>query len=159
MTKPIFIAYLIIWGLIFLQCAHSDIDPIIEQADYDQQSHTLHIDYSSNPDTSLLQIIALSNIRKSGYGLLLNIENSYTNSELDTLKLKFRRQDVNAIHSFNIFPSQALKRKVSVAMEGAAFIWILNRNNINIKLTDLGINLSAIQNKKEDRPLIVLKKD
>lgn len=146
---------MIIIGMIFFQCSHSKIDPIVEHADYNLQSHSLNIDYSTNPDTSLLQIIALSNIRKSGYGILLNMENSYSKSELDILILKFKKLDINAVHSFDLSQTEPLPHKVLVAMEGAKFVWILSKNNTNIKLTSLGNSIKAIQNKKEDKTLIV----
>ncbi len=155
MTKPVLLINMIIIGTIFFQCSHSKIDPIVEHADYNLQSHSLNIDYSANPDTSLLQIIALSNIRKSGYGILLNVEDSYSKSEMDTIIYKFKKLDINAVHSFDLSQTDTVPHKVLVAMEGSKFVWILSKKNINIKLTPLGNSISAIQNKKEDRTLIV----
>ncbi|MDB4303983.1 hypothetical protein N9934_04270, partial [Desulfosarcina sp.] len=117
---------------------------------------TLKVNYSSNPDTSLLQIVEFSNIRKSGYGILLNIENAFSKKELDELKLKFQKMDINAIHSFNISLTDTLESKVSIATEGAKFVWLLNTKNIEWESMPVGQLIKILQDSTEQKVLIVL---
>lgn len=148
---------LILLGVFFTNCSQNNSDSIIENADFDPKTFTLKVNYLNNPDTSLLEIIALSNIRKSGYGLLLNVENYYSKSELDTLKRKFQKLDINAVHSFNISLEDSLQTKIQIAIDGAQFIWILDNKIRNWQTESLGNYISGIQT--QDKSLIVLSKN
>lgn len=153
-----------LWSLIFSvlllnNCSQNNHVQFLNAADYDASTHTLHIDYKSNPDTSLIQIIALSNIRKSGYGVVLNLDNAYSEIELKSMKLNLQKQDINAVHSFNISINDSLESKIKVAMKGAKFIWLINSNKLDWKTKAIGNNLETIQNNTETRPLLVLNKN
>ena len=148
-----------ILGFIFYSCIQKNANPIIELADYDDKIHLLKVDYLNYPDTSLLEIIAFSNIRKSGYGVLLNLDSSYSKPELDALKLKFKRQDINAIHSFDITTTGVVQNHIRVAMDGAKFIWLLDKKQINLNTISLGRTIADLKEKKEEKVLIVTSKN
>lgn len=155
MRKGSNILSIIILGVFLIYCSQKNANTIIDNADYNSQTHSLRVDLANNPDTSILEIIALSDIRKSGYGLLLIVENSYSTSELDTLIRKFQKQDINAVHSFNISISDSLQKKKYIAMEGAKFIWILDKKNMYEETTQLFNAISAIQKNTKNNVLIV----
>lgn len=148
--------FLVFCSLILNSCSQVKTDSIIENADYNAQTHTLKIDYITNPDTSLLQIISFSGIRQSGYGLLLNHENSYSESELNALKFKFKKLDINAIHSYDISSLDSIKLKTKTAIEGAKFVWILDNSKNDWKSKSIGKIISNLTNTKENRFLVVL---
>lgn len=137
-------------------CDQNKNDSFINSANYNSPQHTLFVNFTANPDTSLLQIIEYSEIRKSGYGLLLNVENTYLKSELDALKLKLQKLDINAIHSYNISLTDTLESKVSIAMEGAKFVWLLKKKNSEWESTPLGDAINNLQKNTEKKVLIVL---
>jgi hypothetical protein len=131
---------------------------VVKNADFDSKTNTLLIDYLNNPDTSLLQIIELSGIRKTGYGLLLNLDKSYSENEIKSIKLKLQKLDINAIHSFDITTNAPMEKKESIAMEDAMFIWVLDRQNTYRQSDFLGQKISEIQGRKVERILIVINK-
>ena len=53
--------------------------------------------------------------------------------ELDSLKLKLRKLDINAIHSFEINENDSIPKNIKVAVEGSKFIWILYSHESNLK--------------------------
>lgn len=149
-----FILVICMLGLNF--CSQNNNDSIFENANYDSKTNTLKVDYSNNPDTSILQIIALSNIRQTGYGILLNIENTYPKSDLDALKLKFQKVDINAIHSYDISLTDSLEAKVQIAIEGAKFVWLLGSSGNDWKSKPIGQLISNLHDTEEDKVLVVL---
>ena len=159
MIRSGLILCIIICGVLFMRCSRNNPDMIGLNADFNSETNTLQVDYINNPDTSLLEIVALSNVRKSGYGLLLNIDNAYSKPELDTLKLKFRKLDINAVHSFDIGTAESLPANIKVAMEDTKFIWILDERNTNLKTTSLGKTISEVQDKRDAKSLIVISKN
>lgn len=145
------ILYAVFFSCLVLSCIQqSDKSSMENSIDiYDSSLYLLGIDFNNNPKESIDQIIHLSGIRKSGYGILLNLENSYLKSELDTIKMKFQIEDINAIHSFDIKLSDTIKNHIYVAMDGARFIWILNGKMRNPDLSLLKPSLDkAIAGKK-----------
>lgn len=156
MIKLGYILCFVFCGLLFMQCSQNKPSGVIDNADYTNQTNTLKVDYQNNPDTSLLQILSFSNIRKSGYGLLLNIDNSFSKSDIDTLKYKFQKLDINAIHSYDVVSVNKLPNHIKVALEDAKFIWILDESNIEIESIPLGITISEVQAKRDDKLLIVI---
>ncbi|RLC53848.1 MAG: hypothetical protein DRH89_10155 [Candidatus Cloacimonadota bacterium] len=142
-----------------MRCSQNNPEVIVKNADFNSETNTLQVDYMNNPDTSLLEIVALSNVHKSGYGLLLNIDNAYSNPELDTLKLKFRKLDINAVHSFDVVSVETLPANIIVAMEDTKFIWILDKKHLKFNEIPFGKAISAIQEKREDKMLIVISKN
>ena len=157
MRKNTLILLFATFGFLILQCSQNNTHSIIENADHSSQTNYLKVDYSNNPDTSLLEIIALSNIRKSGYGLLLNVDYYYSQSELDTLKRKFQKLDINAVHSFNVLNSDSLQTKLKVATEGAQFIWILDDSQ-DWQHQNLGRLITNLQSSNDNSVLIVINK-
>ncbi len=155
MKKIVTSLFLIICLLMLNFCVQNENESIFANADYDAQTNTIKIDYQTNPDTSLLQIIAYSNIRHSGYGLLLNINNAYSKSELAALKLKFQKLDINAIHSYDYSLSDTLPLKTRVAIEGAKFVWLLGNSNNDWKSKPIDSIINSIQDKTEYKVLIV----
>ena len=61
----------------------------LSNADYNPESHTLIVDFENNPDTTLQQIIELSDIRRSGYGVLLNVHNASSNEKIETIRYRY----------------------------------------------------------------------
>ena len=137
-------------------CSQKKNDLISNNANFNNLTNTLTVDYKNHPDTSLLQIKAFSNIKQSGYGLLLNIENAYTKSDLEALKLKFKMMDINAIHTYDISLKDTLQLKTQVAMKGAKFIWLLGNSNNDWKSKPVGQIISNFQKTEEDKVLVVL---
>lgn len=156
MKKFVLSLSLVICFIILDSCTYNKNDSITENAEYNGQTNMLKIDFTNKPDTSLLQIIAYSNIQKSGYGVLLNIENSYSKSDLDALKLKFQKLDINAIHNYNISLRDTLELKTRVAMKGAKFVWLLGNVNNDWPSKPVGQFISNLKSSEEDRVLIVL---
>ncbi len=159
MIRSGLILSIIFCGLLFMRCSQNNPEVIVKNADFNSETNTLQVDYMNNPDTSLLEIVALSNVHKSGYGLLLNIDNAYSNPELDTLKLKFRKLDINAVHSFDVVSVETLPANIIVAMEDTKFIWILDKKHLKFNEIPFGKAISAIQEKREDKMLIVISKN
>jgi len=147
---------LIVSMVIINSCNQTKNNSVLENANYNLQQHNLVVDYQLNPDTSLLQIIEFSDIRKSGYGILLNIDNNLSKTEMDELKLKFQKLDINAIHSFNVSLTDTLDSKVRIAMEGAKFVWILKNKDTKWKSMPIRNEISNLQNKTEQKILVVL---
>jgi len=139
-------------------CMIRNDEAVVKNADFDSTTNSLYVDYLNNPDTSLLQIIQLSGIRKTGYGLLLNLDESYSENEIKSIKLKLQKLDINAIHSFDITTNAPMEKKESIAMEDAMFIWVLDRQNTHWQSDFLGQKISEIQGRKEDRVLTVMNK-
>jgi len=159
MKKRIVILWFVILALLFTYCSHDKSYSFVTKADYNSVTHSLKVDYNNYPDTSLLEIIAFSNIRKSGYGLLLNLENSYSKSELDTLKRKFQKLDINAVHSFNISVNDSVPRNIQVAIEGSQFFWILEKEQSHWKGNPLGEIISKLETITNNKALLVETKD
>jgi len=137
-------------------CNFKSNDNFIRDAGYDSQLHILGVNYPQEIDTSLLQVIHLSGIRDSGYGLLLNIDSSYSQKEIETLKLKLQKLDINAIHSFDIVLQDSLKKSIRIAMEGAKFIWLIKKDDLALNNTYAG---HLLQYQKRDsvlRNLIII---
>jgi len=143
--------------LFFLSfCTQKKNDLISKNADFNNLTNTLRIDYKNHPDTSLLQIIAFSNIRLAGFGVLLNMDNAFSKAELEALKLKFKMMDINAIHSYDISTKDTLRLKTQVAMEGAKFIWLLGNLKNDWKSKPIGQIISNFQKTEEGKVLVVL---
>lgn len=122
------IAFLIL--ISFTSCLPDHSAEYLRNVDYDKSSSTLRVNYQENPDTSLQQIIILSDIRKEGYGVLLNIDRSVSQAQLDSIKYKFKKQDINAVHSFNWNTGDALPKIIHVALEGSRFNWIFSKQDM-----------------------------
>jgi len=153
--------YLATFGLLFLilvSCNNNNDQDFFENAIYDGQLHILAVDYPNNIDTSFQQIIQFSNIRRSGYGILLNINDAYAKLEIDTLKRRLQKLDINSVHSFEIVLQDSVKRNVKVAMAGAKFIWILGQEKLDLQNTYLGLILKSIKNDPNSKQLIVSNK-
>lgn len=141
--------------LVSVSCQFQQGDDNIKNAIYDSQLHILGVDYPVNKDTSLQQLIHFSNIRKEGYGILLNIDSSYTVQEINTLKLKLQKQDINAIHSYDIGLQDSLKKSIRVAMEAAEFIWLIEKDDLNLKHTPTGYFLKGLKSDSISQNLII----
>lgn len=159
MRKCAIILFLSTFAMLSIYCSRDKSKSFIPNSDYDSISHSLKVDFLNDPEKSLKDIINLSKVRKSGYGLLLNMDSAYSVSELDALKRKFQKLDINAVHSFDISLEESLQNKIPIAMDGAKFIWILDKKNINLDSISLGKTISAIQNKKAANALIVITKN
>lgn len=140
--------------MLSIYCSRDKSNSVVTNLEYDQPSNSLKVDFLNDPEKSLRDIIHLSEIQKSGYGLLLNLDNSYSKSELDTLKRQFQKLDINAVHSFNIVSKDSLQNKIKIAIEGAQFIWILE-NKQDWENQYLGFMIRKIQSSNENPPLVV----
>lgn len=154
MKKGAIILFLSIFAMLFIYCSRDKSYSFVPNADYDPVSNSLKVDFLNDPEKSLQDIIHLSKIRKSGYGLLLNVDNSYSKSKLDTLKRQFQKLDINAIHSFDIVSKDSLQNKIKIAIEGAQFIWVLNSKQ-DWENQYLGLMILKIQSSNENPPLLV----
>lgn len=154
MRKCATILFLSTLAMLSIYCSRDKSNSVVTNLEYDQPSNSLKVDFLNDPEKSLRDIIHLSEIQKSGYGLLLNLDNSYSKSELDTLKRQFQKLDINAVHSFNIVSKDSLQNKIKVAMEGAQFIWILE-NKQDWENQYLGFMIRKIQSSNENPPLVV----
>lgn len=137
-------------------CQYQQSVDYIENAAYHSQLHILGIDYPVNVDTSLQQIIYFSGIREKGYGIILNIDSCFTMQEINTLKLRLQRQDINAIHNYNIELQDSLKKSIGVAMEGAKFIWLLTDEEILFSGTPLSAKLKTLKKDKNSHNLLIV---
>jgi len=117
--------FLIILIVLNVSCSNKSNEKLFESVNFDKNLKILAIDYEQQKDTTLLQIIHYSGIRKSGYGLLLNLNNSFTHFQLDSLKYQLQIQDINAIHSFEVKSNDSVPNCIRIAIEGARFSWIL----------------------------------
>lgn len=126
MRKQSFYIFLL-FTLFLGACYHSTNELSKDDyTNYDTGLNLLGVDYSGDSKKSIKQVIEFSNIRKSGYGVLINIESSYSKAELDAIKLKLQKEDINAIHSFDVNQNDSIMKNVFVAMEGAQFVWFLS---------------------------------
>lgn len=155
MRKCTFIIFLSTFAMLLIYCSRDKSISLAPNSDYDPISFNLKVDFLNDPIKSLQDIISISKIRKSGYGLLLNLDNSYSKSEIDTLKRQFQKIDINAIHSFNVKEQDTLKSNVQIAMKGAKFIWLLRKNKNNLESTPLGSVISAITKDNKHSTIIV----
>ena len=101
----------------------------LKNADYDPEERILFLAPNYDLDTVLQQIIFLSEVRKEGYGVLLNVDGTVPQKQIDLIAYKFRKLDINAVHDFELPLTDTIPNHVKVAMEGAKFIWILNDDN------------------------------
>ncbi|MCB0806138.1 MAG: hypothetical protein KDC05_10100 [Bacteroidales bacterium] len=102
----------------------------LQNANFDPETRILKLPPDYNLDTVLQQIIFLSEIRKEGYGVLLNADATVQQKKIDQIIYKFRKLDINAVHQFNLPSQDSIPNHVKVAMEGAKFIWILDQDDI-----------------------------
>ncbi|MEZ5195390.1 MAG: hypothetical protein R2764_03005 [Bacteroidales bacterium] len=116
---------------------------------YDETLHLLGVDFADHPQKSIEKVIWYSGIRKSGYGILLNVHNAFAEPEIDTLKMKFQKEDINAIHRFDINLSDTLKNRVFVAMQGARFIWVLKNGELNLLYSQIEHSLKKADGEKK----------
>ena len=142
----------------FYSCRHHNSDKISSGLEFDQDLSLLGIDYAKIPEKSIRQIIQLSKIRSAGYGILLNLNNSISESQLDTLKRKFQKEDINAVHCFDITKGDSMQVRIMFAVEGAKFIWILNNNNYEIGSPEFIPLISSLQRSINNEGIIVVSK-
>lgn len=143
--------------MILVSCLGNSNNPNIEIEGYIIESHSLVVVTGDYSNSILNTIISLSGIRKDGYGVLLNFKKTVSNAEIDSLKLKLQKLDINAIHSFQISQTDSLPNHISIAAKNSKFIWILGKKDENKTFTDLiqnEINLLPDTLK----PLIILNK-
>lgn len=115
--------------LISASCFNEKEKQNFENVDFNEVTNTLTINFNENPDKSLQQIISVSEIRKNGYGVLLNINQSISGKDLDLIKLKLRKLDINAVHDFHVNGKLEQHGKIRSALRGAKFIWVFDSNN------------------------------
>ncbi len=108
-------------------CMSSSPDTsIVDGSDFDPGSRTLFIDRGQSQDTSLRQVIALSGIRTSGYGLLVNVDSSASLSFLESLRDRFKKLDINAVHILPVNGDGLADNKTAAAVAGARFTWVFS---------------------------------
>jgi len=140
--------FLIILIVLNVSCSNKSNEKLFESVNFDKNLKILAIDYEQQKDTTLLQIIHYSGIRKSGYGLLLNLNSSFTPFQLDSLKYQLQIQDINAIHSFEVKSNDSVPNCIRIAIEGARFSWILwnGDSSKNLSLPNEIINSLRLSN-------------
>lgn len=141
--------------VITFSCSLNQSESFINDAIYDSQLHIIGVDYPETTDTSLQQVIHFSNIRKRGYGVLINIDSSYSQQEIDDLNLKLQKLDINAIHSYDIRLQDSLKNSIRVALEGAMFIWLIENDELNLDNTPIGYLLRSLRKNSVTQNLII----
>ena len=126
------LAAYIVLALTLAACIHpeKEKEAYLKKADFDPETRVLSLTASGDIDTALHQIIFLSGIREGGYGVLLNIGGAKSRQEIDSLKHKFRKLDINAVHDFDIQPDRPVDKHIEVAIEGAEFIWLFTGDKI-----------------------------
>ena len=116
----------IIAGAAFLMSScmqHAD-EPYLKGADFQPDRRILTVDYMQKPDTTLHQVIALSGIRSSGYGVLINVDGAASERYLDEIRERFKKLDINAVHIFSSAAGGGIDKKTRAAVEGARFTWV-----------------------------------
>ncbi|MBN2173352.1 MAG: hypothetical protein JW731_04430 [Bacteroidales bacterium] len=106
-------------------CIEQNAGPYLKTVIFDPESRILSIDPDKQQDTVFQQVIHFSGIRHKGYGLILNMDQAMTKEQVDSIKLKLQKLDINAIHDFKIFDTVSPPMNVVVAIENAKFCWIL----------------------------------
>jgi len=129
MTNQRCIYSVFVIGLMLSSCLHEPPEQYTKNADFSSKTRILRIDFESNPDTSLQQIILLSGIRNSGYGILLNVDNFCTETDIKKIKTKFKKQDINVVHEFSFDSDQNISGHILTGIERADFIWVLSKND------------------------------
>ncbi len=141
--------------IITFSCSFNQSESLIDDAVYDNQLHIIGVDYPETTNTSLQQVIHFSDIRKRGYGVLLNIDSSYSQKEIDDLKLELQKLDINAIHSYDIGLQDSLKNSIRVALEGAMFIWLIENDDLNLDNSPIGYLLKSLRKNSISRNLLI----
>ena len=115
-------------GLALLSCMGEHDHAALSKAQFDERTNTLTVDFPDNTDTALQQIILFSKVRVSGYGLLLNLNNTLSRQSIEDIKERFKKLDINAVHDFNLSSAEEMDAKINVAIEGAKFIWVFSND-------------------------------
>ena len=94
---------------------------------FDRHTGILEIENPTATSNNIESIIENSNIKKKGYGILLNIEKAVSTKMLKSIIASFRKKDINAVHIFNI-EKNSITKKTITAIEGAGFIWLFYKD-------------------------------
>ncbi|MCB2220234.1 MAG: hypothetical protein KQI35_07570 [Bacteroidetes bacterium] len=151
--------YLATIALIFASCMPDDATLYLKSADFNPQHRVLGVDYATKPDTTLHQIILKSGIRESGYGIILNVDNSLTENESRELVHALQLQDINAVHVFHINSETTPENNVIVAIEQARFNWVFSKNIFNLSGMDCKPMVSALKVSTESGGILVIEKE
>ena len=146
----------ILFAIVFNSCLPDHSEKYLKQADFDHTTSTLAVNYKKNPDTTLQQIIMLSGIRKEGYGVLLNINKGASPALLDSIKNKFNKQDINAVHSFKWKSRETLPENIRVAIEDARFCWVFSTTDVNDKDSTFQLLWKAIETSRNKNGILVI---
>ncbi len=109
-------------------CLNKPEQDFTVHADFAEDSRTLLVDFRNRPDTSLQEIIHFSGIRKEGYGVLLKLDSIASQTSIDFIKHKLVKQDINAVHHYDISVDPNPGDHLLAAIEGARFTWILSQD-------------------------------
>jgi hypothetical protein len=150
--------YLAFIALFMISCMPEDARLYLKSADFNPQHRVLGVDYASKPDTTLHQIILKSGIRESGYGIILNVDNTLTENESRELLHALQLQDINAVHVFKIESETTPANNVIVAAEQARFNWVFSKNIFNLSGMDCKPIVSALKVSTESGGILVIDK-
>ena len=140
----------------FASCLRDDASIYLSSINFNEDHKILSINYNSNPDTAIHQIIYKSGVRKKGYGLLLNVDQSASSDELKKLTYQFQLQDINAVHSFDINSGETPNHNVIVALEQARFIWIFSNNMYNLSGNECQPVIQAVKQATNSGAILVI---
>lgn len=110
---------------ILISCSNNKVG--YDNSAFNEQDRILELEFSTDTDLYLKPILNYVQIHKQGYGILLNIEGAVSYEKQETLINDFRKNDVNAIHVFNV-GKNILPRRTQIAIEGAQFVWLIAPN-------------------------------
>ncbi|MCF8369651.1 MAG: hypothetical protein K9G76_11480 [Bacteroidales bacterium] len=107
-------------------CLTDHSEQYLKNRHYDSDRSILGVNFTDKPEIAIQQIILTSNIREEGYGILLIMDNSIDEALAEKIRKKFKKQDINAVHSYFVNEPAAIEIATLIAINGARFIWVFN---------------------------------
>lgn len=144
--------------LMLVSCLHDREEAYLKSILFDDPHRIMGVDYGSNADTAIQQIIFKSGVRSKGYGVILNVDHALTVKGAANIIEEFKHEDINAVHVFDVQTGQDPANNIVVAVKNARFTWVFASNIYDLSGEDCRNMLDAFHQSTANGGILVINK-